>query len=503
MTTLSLEALLSVSEMRAAERATIAASTGGFTLMQRAGKAVAQQILNRFSPQPTLVMCGPGNNGGDGFIAAQALLDAGWDIKVGFLGDKENLPEECSQAQAAYKGRMEPLTPALVEGHTLVVDALYGLGLNRPIEGSVKEVLEEVVRRKANVVAVDIPSGINGTSGAMMGYALPASLTVTFHRKKLGHALQPGKNYSGEIVVVDIGIGPQSIDPARVTCWENDPSLWAHSLRWPSYSTHKYRRGHVLVQGGPLAQTGASRLAARAALRVAAGLVSLVCEPETLPIYATNMMAVMTKPVTSDAEFQTLLADARITAVLIGPGAGVTEATKTRVLTACDNRVGLVLDADALSVFAGKHIPLFTKLGERYAKAIPCVMTPHEGEFTRLFAGLMGEQPDKLAAARKAATLSHSVIVLKGADTVIAAPDGRAIINTIPAPFLATAGSGDVLAGMITGLLATKMDPFYAAAASVWMHSMAGARFGAGLIAEDLPELLPEILQFLNLKSTV
>lgn len=481
---LSLYALLSVAQMAAADRDAIAAGTAGFTLMQRAGLAATAAIEARYSPRRAVVLAGMGNNGGDGFIIAQALLEKGWKIHVGLLGERDALTGDAALAAKVYKGKVHPLHPFLLNDRPLVIDALFGTGLSRPVTDIAADVLDKAARHHLDVVAVDIPSGIDGDTGAIRGTAAPAQLTVTFHRKKRGHVLYPARKYCGELIVADIGITAQT----DTALHENTPDLWRDVFPWPQPDGHKFQRGHAVVQGGDAAHTGAARLASRAALRTGAGLVTLACDAESQPLYAAALEAVMTRAAEDEQALIELLQDERVTAFLIGPAAGIHEDTRQRVATALALRKPVVLDADALTVFSREPQALFNAIGDT-----PAILTPHEGEFKRLFGDRA--DTDKITRAQTAAKASGAVVVLKGADTVIAAPDGRAVVNTCTTPFLATAGSGDVLAGMAAGLLATRMPAFEAACSAVWLHGMAGSLFGAGLIAEDLPDMIPHALQ--------
>lgn len=488
METLHPLALLTTAQMTAADNITIGRGTDGYTLMLRAGMAVVSAIEERFAKGNVVVLAGPGNNGGDGFVVAQALFEKGWPVRVGLLGESEALKGDAARAAAAYKGELHPLHPFLLNEQPLVVDALFGAGLSRPIEGIAAEVLEKIRRNRLQSIAVDIPSGIDGNTGQVLGTVAPAVLTVTFHRKKRGHVLQPGAGYCGDIVVADIGIDPSALVKEDITVYENGPLLWRNFLPFPHAQSHKYTRGHAVVQGGGLAHTGAARMAARAALRGGAGAVTVACDTESLPVYATAFEAVMTRVVADEQALIDLLKDERISAYLIGPGAGVNERTLAFLLTALAMKKPVVLDADALSVAAQKPQVVFDAL-----RGISAILTPHAGEFKRLFGTLA--DADKITATQQAATLCGAVVVHKGADTVIAAPDGRVVVNSLPAPWLATAGAGDVLSGLCCGLLAGKMPAFEAACAAAWMHSSAAIAYGAGLIAEDLPDILPRIWQ--------
>ncbi len=472
--------------MSEAERQAIAAGTPGSTLMENAGRAVAEEIKRRWSPRSVSVLCGPGNNGGDGFVVANTLAASGWSVRVALLGAREKLLGDAALQASRWAGGVEPVTPAVIEGAALVVDALFGSGLSRPLEPSVAEVLSRVTRGALPMVAVDVPSGVMGDTGEVFG-ASPATCTVTFARKKPGHLLFPGRALCGDTVVADIGICSAGLDSLPIHTWENDPSLWLANLPLVQICGNKYSRGHALVCGG-YPMTGAARMAARAAARMGAGLTTVAVPQDAFAVYAAALTSIMVQAVTQADDFVRLLSDKRYTGFLIGPGAGVNDITRERALAMFATSRPVLLDADAISVFASRR--------DELARAIngPCVMTPHEGEFARVFAA----KGDKLTRARAAARATGAVLVLKGADTVIAAPDGRAIINTNAPASLATAGSGDVLSGFILGLLAQGMDAFLAAAAAVWMHGAAAAEFGPGLLAEDLPDLLPAVLRRLE-----
>jgi hydroxyethylthiazole kinase-like uncharacterized protein yjeF len=478
--------VLRVAQMAEADRLAIAAGTPGTLLMQNAGEAVAREIERRFTSRAVSVLCGPGNNGGDGFVAAAALAQAGWPVRLALLGDADTLRGDALLAARQWRGVIEPLGPALIDNAELVIDALFGSGLNRRLDHKVRDVLEYASRRALPIVAVDIPSGIMGDNGENTG-AAPAVCTVTFMCKKPGHLLLPGRDACGEVVVADIGIPQNVIDSLGVDTWENTPALWLDNLPQRHANINKYSRGHALLYGG-YPMTGASRMAARAAARSGAGLTTIAVPEHAFAIYAPALTSIMAQPLARDEDLTQLLADQRYTAFSIGPGAGVNDATRLRALEMLKTGKPVVIDADAISVFASRPEELFQAIHAA------CVITPHEGEFKRIF----DVSGDKLTRARQAAQRSGAVVVLKGADTVIAAPDGRAIINGNAPSTLATAGSGDVLGGIILGLLAQNMDAFPAAAAAVWLHGAAAAGFGAGLIAEDLPDLLPAVLRHLG-----
>jgi ADP-dependent NAD(P)H-hydrate dehydratase / NAD(P)H-hydrate epimerase len=477
--------VLSIAQMAAADAGAAAAGVPGPTLMENAGRAVADAITARFAPTPVMVLCGPGNNGGDGFVVARRLEQAGWAVRVALLGDRGRLRGEAAGAARAWPGEVAPVGPAALAGAGLVVDALFGAGLARPLEGPARDIVGAVRQSGLPVVAVDLPSGLHGDTGAILGDAAPARLTVTFHRPKIGHLLLPGRALLGELVVADIGI-PDEVDRAAdIRLWANAPARWRAHLPRRSPSSHKYSQGHALVLGGGRSSTGAARLAARAALRAGAGAVTVLCPGAALDIYAGQLTAIMVAPFEDDAAFGQQLADPRRTAILLGPGAGVGDALRRLVALALAADKVCILDADALTSFAERPAALFEQI------RAPCLFTPHEGEFARLFK-LEG---DKLTRARAAARQSGAIVLIKGADTVVAAPDGRAVIQPDAPSSLATAGSGDTLAGIALGLAAQGMPLFEAAAAAVWLHAAAAAQHGPGLIADDLSEALPAVLR--------
>ncbi|HYL32853.1 MAG TPA: NAD(P)H-hydrate dehydratase [Stellaceae bacterium] len=486
-------ALLTPLEMAAADRAAVAAGVAGSVLMEAAGRAVADAVMRRWSPRPVSILCGPGNNGGDGFAAARRLAAAGWRVRVGLLGSRDTLRGDAREHATRWRGEVEPLTPALLDGAGLVIDALFGAGLSRPLDGVARSVIEALIKRRLPVVAVDVPSGLDGASGVVLGVAAPAAVTVTFFRKKPGHLLLPGRSLCGEVQLADIGIPAAVLSTVAPRTFENDPALWLDAYPWPMDGTHKYKRGHAVVFGGAI-MTGAARLAARAAQRIGAGLTTVAAPASAFPIYASALESVLVARMTGTGSFAQFIADERHNAILVGPGAGVTPATRRAALAALATRRAVVLDADALTVFAKERKQLFKVLAGARA-----VMTPHEGEFARLFS-VAG---DKLVRARAAAAESRAVVVLKGTDTVIAAPDGSAAINANAPPTLATGGTGDVLAGLILGLLAQGLDPFRAACAACWLHGDVAQDCGVGLVPEDLVARLPAALARLAVRGVL
>jgi hydroxyethylthiazole kinase-like uncharacterized protein yjeF len=492
--------------MAQADQLTIAAGTPGFALMLRAGEGVARataKLAARQGPgrRRIAVACGPGNNGGDGLVAAQWLADRGFVVTLGLLGSPTALRGDAAEAAKHFHGSIGSLSALDYTDADVIVDALFGAGLARDLDGEAATTVERMNASGRPIVAVDVPSGLDGNTGQVRGVAVRAAATVTFFRLKPGHLLLPGRELCGATEVADIGIAPKVLETIAPHCFVNAPGLWRGEFRSPNVEGHKYSRGHALaVSGGPT-HTGAVRLSARAALRVGAGLVTVASPSEALAIHAAHLTAVMLAPFEGPSGLAKILADPRKNAVVLGPALGVGASTRALVeaaLTApAASGRGFVLDADALTSFAGDLASLVRLVA---AAPGPVVLTPHTGEFARLFGG----EPDivgatsKLERARRAAHHVGAYLVLKGADTVVAAPDGRASIGHDLPPWLATAGSGDVLTGLICGLLAQEMPAFEAASCGVWMHGAAARAFGPGLIAEDLPEALPSVIRNLT-----
>lgn len=500
--------LLTSARMRAIEAAAIAACQAtGADLMERAGAGVLSAVLARWpgfaaTPGRAAVLAGPGNNGGDGYVVARLLHERGWQVAVFAMGDPARLPPDAAANRARWLalGRVQPLEdfgPA-ANPPDLLVDALFGAGLARPVRGI--NALADFTALAADdvmptrVVAVDAPSGLCMDSGRPLGRALFAHLTVSFHRYRPGHFLAEGPRHCGALALVDIGLTEAGMPAAWLVTGQAGP-LAKHPWH------HKYAYGHALVLAGGPGRGGAARLAARAALRVGAGLVTLACPAAALTENAARLDAVMTRVLDTPADLAALLADPRLSAVCLGPGLGTGERTRALVATAVRAGRGVVLDADALTAFAGRADDLFALTHPR------CVLTPHGGEFARLFpdtAERLAAEPDRgpafsrLDAAREAAERAGAVVLLKGPDTVIAAPGGPVLVHAAAyeraVPWLATAGAGDVLAGLIAGLLARGVAPASAAAQAAWLHAEAARGFGPGLIAEDLPDALPGVL---------
>lgn len=481
--------LLSVAEMYEADRLAIDGGVSGATLMEAAGRGIADLLLESRPVGRCLILCGPGNNGGDGYVVARHLREAGWQVDLASLHDPAALGGDAAIMRDRWCGPITPFAAVSIDGVTLVVDALFGAGFSRYLEDDVSTLFARIKRAGIPVVAVDVPSGVNGDTGAVDAGAIPAAMTVTFFRAKPGHFLYPGRGYCGDIRIIDIGIDADYLEEIDPDTHLNDPELWQDDLPVIRPEMQKYSRGHAAIIGGGTSSTGAARLAARACLRAGAGAATVACPPSALVIYAAALEAVMVKSISDGDEFTDWLNRRRIGSLLIGPGNGVTERTRDFTALALESSADVVLDADAITVFAEDPDTLFSMIEEKTEGEV--VLTPHEAEFERIFS-LSGS---KLQRARQAAEMSGAVVLLKGADTVIATPDGKAVINYNAPPYLATAGSGDVLAGLITGFLSGGMTAFSAAAAAAWLHGAAGNELGPGMISEDIETKIPALLK--------
>ena len=485
--------LLTNAEMSQADRLAVAAGIVSSELMENAGRAVADFIGRNYATGTrVLVVAGPGNNGGDGYVCARLLASRGCEVRVLRVGLATK--GDARRAAELWKGPVAEATPDGLVDVDLIVDALFGAGLDRAVSGAAAAMIKAINGSGLPVVAVDLPSGINGDSGAVMGAAIMARQTVTFFRRKRGHLLMPGRQYCGTTLVADIGIPASVLEEIKPRAFANEPALWAAQFPRPRLDGHKYDRGHAVVVSGDVSHTGAARLAARGALRAGAGVVTIASPRNALAVNAAANLAVMVRQVEGAPALAKFLRDSRINAVVLGPGGGVGAAMQTKVRAALTGARAVVLDADALTSFAGHPRALAKAVKARKGQAT--VLTPHEGELARLFEKLdeVLHLPVKLERAAAAASTMGATVVLKGADTVVAASDGRASVAANAPPWLATAGSGDVLAGMIAGLLAQGMPAFEATCAAVWLHGEAANDFGPGLIAEDLPEDLPAVL---------
>ena len=485
--------ILTTAEMAEADRLATASGIAGIELMENAGRAVADAAGAVLQGQRVVIVAGPGNNGGDGFVAARHLAERGYSVRVSLVGEQKRLKGDAALAADRWSGPVEAASPVSLTDCDIVIDALFGAGLARDVEGLPRAMIRAMNAAAVPLIAVDLPSGVNGTTGAVMGVAVNATHTVTFFRRKTGHLLLPGRLHCGTIGVAEIGIPDSVLDQIKPATFANRPQLWGRAFPLPAPTGHKYSHGHAVVVSGGLSTTGAARLAARGALRAGAGLVTIASPREALSVNAACNMAVMVRPVDGASELAEFLCDKRRNTVVLGPGGGVGQAMRELTMAALASDAAAVLDADAMTSFAEEPAALMSGIAKRTGRSV--VLTPHEGEFSRFFKAINDNSNvhAKLEKARAAARLSKAVVLLKGADTVVAAPNGRASIADNAPPYLATAGSGDVLSGMIAGLLAQGMPVFEAACAAVWLHGEAANEFGPGLIAEDLTEALPAV----------
>ncbi len=494
--------ILTNAEMASVDKAAVSIfGVPSLTLMENAGRAVADSAETMVSGGARIVViCGPGNNGGDGFVAARLLKERGYDVALASLVRPAHLTGDAAAMGARWTGEVSDCDHAFLDASAfqtadLVIDAIFGAGLSRDFDNDTATLVRAVNAHVAPVLSVDVPSGVNGTTGQALVDAIQAENTVTFFRLKPGHLLFPGRRLCGRVTLADISIPDAVLESSPPKTFVNAPELWADVFPNPATMAHKYTRGHAVVVSGRSHATGAARLAAQAALRAGSGLVTVASPRSAVLVNAMHLTAIMLEGFERPDGLRDVISDPRRNAILIGPGCGVGADTRQMVSHVLAGQAAVVLDADALTSFADEPDAVFQMIKLRGGQAAT-VMTPHDGEFGRLFGSNQSAPSDsKLERAREAARVCGAVVVLKGPDTVIAAPDGRAAINNNAQPWLATAGSGDVLAGIITGLMAQHMGAWQAASAGVWLHGEAATEFGPGLIAEDLPELLPQVLK--------
>jgi ADP-dependent NAD(P)H-hydrate dehydratase / NAD(P)H-hydrate epimerase len=480
----AMTALLTAAQMRTLEQGCFAAGLVSGDAMERAGEAVAELVAARTKPCRVLVLCGPGNNGGDGYVCARHLVDFGYSVSIASWDDPSLLRDDAAQMRDLWR---RPIM-TLAEAHRrnmaadIVIDALFGIGFNRAADSVKTAQARALVDGSGICIAIDVPSGVACDTGEVISDMVAADITVTLGMRKLCHALQPAAARCGEVIVADIGLAG-TVDGAVML---NERPV----IRPPVAAAHKYARGAVLVASGGACQTGAARLAARAALRGGAGVVTILAPHAAMLVHAHHLTSIMLREVSSTDEMVAAAQEARVRALVIGPAHGVNNYTRDCVLALLHSDVALVLDADALTVFGASPQSFFNAIK---ARAAPVIITPHAGEFSCLFPNL--HNASKAERARAAAAMSGAVLLYKGPDSVIAAPDGRTSINIHGTPWLATAGSGDVLAGLIAARCAQGDDSFGAACTAAWLHGDMGLKCGPGLIAEDLPEALPQVLR--------
>lgn len=487
--------VLTADDARSLDERAMDLGISGYELMQNAGKAVAEMLAYYIgtpleAPQPIIILCGPGNNGGDGFVAAQFLKEWGYLVSLRCSVGIDTLTGDAGTAAEEWDGSVDAFDTKNFGDSAAIVDCLFGVGLNKPIEGDVAEIITEVNAADTFVLSVDIASGLDANTGQPNGDCIKADATITFNFKKPAHLIAPGRFLSGgsdNIHVAAIGVPIAAIVDLETNISENLPSLWGRAFPFSGPQTHKYDRGHMLVLGGREPTLGASRLASIAGLRTGAGLVTLAAPTETYAVQASALMDVMVRRFDSSFGFMGIVNDPRIRAVLIGPGSGLGEKTVELIQHVGAKDKKLVLDADALTSLVGRT-DLISKL-----KAGEVVLTPHEGEFAKLFPTIEVNE-DRIQAAREAAKATRATIVLKGVSTIVAAPDGRVSIATNAPAWLSIGGTGDVLSGIICGLMTQGMPAFEAASAGVWIHGEAGMRAGRGLIASDLLDVIPKVL---------
>jgi len=451
-----------------------------YSFMKNAGKRVFEFINNNFKNKKLIiVLCGPGNNGGDGFVIARHLMKYGFSVKVYIYVNKNHYKGNALKALNEFKGELKKIDFFKLQNNALIVDALFGIGLKRNISGILGKIFRKINKSKNPVVSVDIPSGVCSNTGEILGNAIKADFTITFHRKKIGHVIGFGKHFCGKLGVVDIGFNQKKL---KSRCWENSPDLWKKCFPWKKAFGHKYSRGRVIVYGGQKEFTGATILSAQAALRTGTGSVKIVCSKNTLQIYSIKFPSVLKKEINNIYQLEDFLKKEKITSFLIGPGAGSSKNIKEVTKLILKKVKYVVLDADALTCFRGDLKLLYSLLDKNK------IITPHIGEFHKIFPNIK-KNLNNIDKAFIASRLIRSNIILKGPNTVIVSHNKKIVINDHASPELAVIGSGDVLSGLVTSLVGQKkMDPFLSGCAATWLHGDIARHHGKGLIAEDLVE---------------
>ena len=449
-----------------------------YSFMQNAGKKVFQFIKTNFKKKnPIIVLCGPGNNGGDGFVVAKHLMNDGFQVKTYIYFNKNHYKGDALKALKEYKGELKRINFFKLQNNALIIDALFGIGLKRNIKGILSKIFKKINISKNTVVSVDIPSGVCSNTGKILGKAIKADFTITFHRKKIGHVIGFGKQFCGELKVVDIGFSQKKLKTKHL---ENSPNIWKKYFPWKKVFGHKYSRGRVVIYGGQKEFTGATILSAQAALRTGTGSVKIICSKNTLQIYSVKFPSVLKKEVNSIYELENFLKKEKITSFLIGPGAGSNKKIREITKLILKKVKYVVLDADALTCFRSDLKSLYSLLDKDK------IITPHVGEFHKIFPNIK-KNLSSIDKAFIASKLIGSNIILKGPNTVIVSYNNKIVVNDHASPELAIIGSGDVLGGLVVSLIGKKkMDPFLAGCASTWLHGDIATHHGKGLIAEDL-----------------
>jgi len=492
--------ILNSSEIKAIEQKEFKLRKNSFSLMQSAGEKCAEYISENISKNnDVLVICGPGNNGGDGFIISNCLFNKGYKVKTFLILPLKNKKNDNHKAFKKLEGEVFNLNNLHKElkkkTKPIIVDCIFGTGLNKNVSARIKNVIKVINKKKAFIFSIDIPTGINSDNGNVMGEAIKANVTLALHCKKIGHVLFPGVYFSGKTKILDIGIRKSLNKLVDNKIRENNPNLWINKkFPWKKYNSHKYSRGRVYIYGSLKNHIGASLLSSNAAIRCGAGSVTVVANKDTIDKYNQKFFSLLKLEINTIKELKNFLNKSLITSFLIGPGAGVNQKTIENVKLISKSVHCVVIDADAITSFTKNPKELFSILDKNK------IITPHEGEFNRIFPGLKNIK-NKIEKSVKAAKKANCILVFKGPDTIIASPDGKVCINTISTEELAVIGSGDVLSGIIASLIGkNKMSAFNGACAGVWLHSYAARMIKKGLIAEDIIKNLPKALDWLAKK---
>ena len=461
-----------------------------YFFMKNAGKQAFNLIKKSFNnKQLIIVLCGPGNNGGDGFIIAKYLKEHGYKIEVYAYLNNRSYKGDSLRALNEYGGKIKKISSFRIKKNALIVDAIFGIGLSRNIKGKLKEIFDQINKSNNCVVSVDIPSGVCSNTGEILGSAIKADFTITFHRKKIGHILGLGKKFSGRIKVMDIGFSQKKMN---TQCLKNSPNLWIRYFPWKKTSDHKYSRGRAVVYGGQKEFTGAAILSAQAALKTGTGSVKIICSKNTLQIYSIKFPSVLKTEINNICQLEYFLKKEKITSILIGPGSGSNKKIKQITKLILRKVKYVVLDADALTCFKGDLKSLYSLLDKNK------IITPHLGEFQKIFPKI-NKNLNSIDKTLNAVKLIKSNIVLKGSTTIIASYNKKIVINDHSSSELAVIGSGDVLSGIIVSLIGQKkMNPFLAGCAATWLHGDIAKNYGKGLIAEDIVRGIPAALKRLK-----